>query len=363
MNEPSRLPLWLLAGLTLTAALVLAPFAPWICLALWLGLFSRRIHDPLTRWLGGRAKLSAALTVSLLLVIAIPIAMVVSLLVFDAITLVQRLLDSREAYGMFSKLVGDNPEVDTAREALGAASGIVDLLMSQYDRALVILRGVAGATAKLVIGMLIMVTGMYGVLVEGSGWYRWIARHAPLTQVHFERFRDAFLETGRGLWWGIGGAGLIQSIIATVTYLALGVPSALPLGMLTLLFSVIPAIGTAIVWVPVAVGLAITGQTVPAIILAVVGALVIGSIDNLARPWLARRGELALPSWVVLISMFGGLAVLGGWGIVLGPLFVRFAKEALEISREAHDPATHSPATVADAPDGEPESVVSAGSP
>jgi predicted PurR-regulated permease PerM len=91
----------------------------------------------------------------------------------------------------------------------------------------------------------------------------------------------------------------------------------------------------------------------------VVGGLVIGSIDHLARPWLARRGELALPAWVVLVSMFGGIAIIGGWGIVLGPLFVRFAKEALELSREAHDPATHSPATE----DPEPESVVSAQSP
>ena len=345
VNEPSRLPTWLLAGLVLAAALVLVPFTPWICLALWLGLFSRRIHGPLTRRLGGRVKLSAGLTVSLLLVIVIPIAVVVTLLVFDAIALVQRLLESPEAMGMFTRLVNDKPQVESTGDAVSTANGIFDLLMSQYDRALVIMRSVAGAAATLVIGLLIMVTGMYGVLVEGPGWYEWIERHAPLTRVHFRRFRDAFLETGRGLWWGIVGAGLIQSIVATIAYLLLGVPSALPLGMLTLLFSVIPAIGTAIVWVPVAVGLALTGQTVEAAILAVVGGLVIGSIDNLARPWLARRGQLQLPGWVVLIAMFGGIALIGGWGIVLGPLVVRMAKEALAISREAHDPATHSPAS------------------
>lgn len=341
--------MWLLALLCLGAGLVLAPFTPWICLALWLGLYARRIHTPLTRKLGGRSSLAATLTISLLLVVAIPIAGIVALLITDAISLVKQLLDSPEAYTMFSTVV-NTPEQDihTARQALSSgADGIVDFLMSQGDRALVIARSVFGAAAKFVVGVLIMVTGMFGVLVEGKDWYRWIERHTPLTATHFARFRDAFLETGRGLWWGIVGAGFVQSIIATITYLALGVGSAFALGMLTLIFSVVPAIGTAIVWLPVAVGLFVTGQTVEAVIMFVVGGVVIGSIDNLARPWLARRGQLQLPSWVVLISMFGGIALMGGWGIVLGPLVVRLAKEALAISREAHDPATHSPASPA----------------
>jgi predicted PurR-regulated permease PerM len=101
--------------------------------------------------------------------------------------------------------------------------------------------------------------------------------------------------------------------------------------MLTLLFSVIPAIGTALVWVPVAAGLAITGRTTAAIALGVVGVAVIGSVDNVARPYLARRGHLQLPTWVVLIAMFGGIALIGGWGLLLGPLVLRLAKEALLI--------------------------------
>lgn len=333
------------------AGLVLYPYTPWMCLALWLGLYARRIHTPLTKKLGGRSTLAATLTISLLLVLAIPIAAVVGLLIADAIALVKQLLDSPEAYTMFSNVVSTpEPDVHTAREAItSGANGIADFLMSQGDRALTLAKTVFGAAAKFVVGLLIMVTGMFGVLVEGKDWYRWIERHTPLTSVHFARFRDAFLETGRGLWWGIVGAGFVQSVIATITYVALGVGSALALGMLTLIFSVVPAIGTAIVWLPVAVGLFVTGQTVQAVIMFVVGGVVIGSIDNLARPWLARRGQLQLPGWVVLIAMFGGIALIGGWGIVLGPLVVRMAKEALAISREAHDPATHSPASPAEA--------------
>lgn len=124
---------------------------------------------------------------------------------------------------------------------------------------------------------------------------------------------------------------MIQSVVATIAYLALGVPSALALGMLTLLFSVIPAIGTALVWAPVASGLALTGRTGAALVLAIIGVAVIGTVDNIARPYLAKRGHLQLPTYVVLLAMFGGIEVFGGWGILLGPLILRMAKEALMI--------------------------------
>jgi predicted PurR-regulated permease PerM len=105
--------------------------------------------------------------------------------------------------------------------------------------------------------------------------------------------------------------------------------------LLTLLFSIVPLVGTALVWAPVAVGLAMTDRMGAGIGLAIYGVVVIGSIDNLARPWLARRGKLALPTFLVLVSMFGAVELFGGWGIIWGPLLLRLAKEALEVRREA----------------------------
>lgn len=324
-------------ALIAAGALVFVPFAPWAALALWLGLYARRIHAPLARRLGGRSGLAATLTVSLLLVIMLPIAAVVTSIVLDLVTLVQQLLASQETQTALAQLVQGNDTASNAKEALSSGKGAFDLVMAQGDRAWAIVQQVAGAAAHFVIGMLIMVTGMYGVLTEGPRWYVWFEEHAPIAPGHLARFGAAFIETGRGLWFGIVGAGLIQSIVATIAYLVIGVPSALALGMLTLLFSVIPAIGTALVWVPVAAGLAITGRTGAAIALAIVGIAVIGTVDNVARPYLAKRGQLQLPTWLVLIAMFGGIELIGGWGLLLGPLVLRLAKEALVISRELAD--------------------------
>jgi predicted PurR-regulated permease PerM len=349
MSEPGppidRRLLWTLVVLLLAAALVTAPFVPWIVLALWLGLYARRIHTPLTKRLGGRSGLAATMTVSLLLVIALPIAAVVTSIVLDLIVLVRRLMESEQAQAMLVELVqggggggggsgggGDGTDTtSTAKEALGSAQSAVHLLMAQGERAWAIARQVAGVAAQIVIGLLVMVTGMYGVLVAGPAWYRWFEEHAPIAPPHLARYGAAFIETGRGLWFGIVGTGMIQSLVATIAYLIIGVPSALALGLLTLLFSLIPAIGTALVWVPVAAGLALTGRTTAAIALGIVGVAVIGTVDNVVRPYLARRGKLQLPTWLVLIGMFGGIALIGGWGLLLGPLVLRLAKEALLI--------------------------------
>jgi predicted PurR-regulated permease PerM len=310
------------------------PFAPWVILAIWLGLFARRLHAPLERALRGRTSLAATLTVLALLAVLIPILLLVSSLVLDAIDLVQRLLASEQGKSVLEQLAGGKDEAAT-HNALDSVRGLTDLVMSQGARAWAIVTRVAGAAAHVAIGLLILISGIYAVLVEGKGWYAWIKEHGPCSPASIDRFAAAFVETGRGMAWGVVGAGLLQSIVATVTYVILGVPSALALGTLTLMFSVIPAIGTAIVWAPVAAGLALTGRTGAAIALAVVGIAVIGSVDNVARPYLAKRGKLQLPTYAVLIAMFGGIELIGGWGLLLGPLAVRLAKEALLIRSEA----------------------------
>lgn len=330
------MPRWLLAVLCLGACVMLAPFAPWIVLGVWLGLYAERVFQPMVRVFAGRRGLAASVTVLLFLIVLLPIGAMIGSLVIDAIELVQRLIESKEGKSMLERLAaGDKPEANTTESLLTSPEGAIDLLRAQGARAWAVFSQVAGVAVHVVIGVLIMVSGMYGILVEGRTWYSWIEQHAPIPADALQRFAAAFVETGRGLAWGVVGAGAMQAVVATVAYFILGVPSALALGMLTLIFSVIPAIGTAIVWVPVAAGLALTGREGAAIGLAVVGIVVIGSIDNLARPMLTRRGQLQLPSYVTLVAMFGGVELLGGWGLLLGPLIVRLAKEAILIRTES----------------------------
>jgi predicted PurR-regulated permease PerM len=95
-------------------------------------------------------------------------------------------------------------------------------------------------------------------------------------------------------------------------------------------------VGTALVWIPLAIELAVTGQYWQAGVVVLVGAGVHSLIDNFVRPLLARYGRLTLPAFVVLVSMLGGAAVFGAAGALLGPLLIRLCVESLAIVSESH---------------------------
>jgi predicted PurR-regulated permease PerM len=154
-----------------------------------------------------------------------------------------------------------------------------------------------------------------------------------LARNHTQRLAAAFEETGRGLVISMGGTSLFQGALATIGYLVVGAPQPFMLGMLTSIGSFIPIVGTALVWVPLSLALVALGRDGQAIAVVVIG-LVVSTLDNFVRPWLSRYGHLQLPTFVIFIAMMGGIAAFGGAGLLLGPLFVRLASEALELWRE-----------------------------
>ena len=315
---------WIGWALIAACAVLLAPLLPPLMLALWLGALARVLHRPLTRVLRGRVRLAAAITLIALIAVLVPFALAVISLAADAYQLVTQALQSPRGKQILEQLVAPG-----GRAAPGS-SDLRDLILGQQERAWAVLRQVAGTATRVVIELVVIGAGTYAVLVDGDRWYRWLERHAPIDPDRLGRLRDAFLETGRGMFIGIGGAGLLQAAVATITYLVLGVPRALELGVLTFCCSIIPTVGTALVWAPIAGGLALSGRTGAAIALAVCGIAVIGTVDNFVKPLLARRGRLRLPTYIVLVAMFAGVMVIGPWGLLVAPLAVRLARAALE---------------------------------
>lgn len=330
--------------LVIAAAYLMSPFVGWVILAIWLSGFARGLHERLARRFGGRVRLAAFVTVVIMMSVLIPLGVVLTLVIVDAIDLLTNLAQSDRAHEFLVNLV--SPSEQAQQQHTPSIQGIGQLILSQGERAWGIVKTILSSAAQAIIGLVVLVAGMYSMLIEGRRWYAWVEEHAPMGPLAVRRFAMAFTETGKGLMFGILGAGTLQAIAATIAFMVLDVPQSLALGLLTLVFSLVPAVGTALVWVPVAAGLAITGRMTAGIGLAIYGILVIGSLDNLARPWLTRYGKLQLPGFIVLVSMFGAVEIFGGWGILFGPLIVRLAKEALEIRREpvlATPPSSPSP--------------------
>lgn len=111
----------------------------------------------------------------------------------------------------------------------------------------------------------------------------------------------------------------LQGGLGGVTFWALGITAPLLWGGIMVFASLLPAIGAAIVWVPVALYLLITGAIAKGVILVVIGAGVIGLVDNFLRPLLVGR-ETGLPDYMIFLATLGGLSMCGLNGFVVGPL-------------------------------------------
>ncbi len=111
----------------------------------------------------------------------------------------------------------------------------------------------------------------------------------------------------------------MQGIIGGVVFWALDIRAALLWGVVMGLLSLVPAIGTGLIWVPVAIYLFATGAIVKGAILVACGVLVIGMVDNVLRPLLVGK-DTRMPDYVVLISTLGGISVMGINGFIVGPV-------------------------------------------
>ncbi len=153
--------------------------------------------------------------------------------------------------------------------------------------------------------------------------------------------RRIFERTGEVIHASVNGIVIISvlcGILGGLAFGVLGLPAPALWGAVIMFFSMIPMLGSFVVWVPAAIYLAATGHWTQAILLAVWGGLVIASVDNFLRPKLVSE-KVNLHELFVFFSALGGLQVFGMLGIVLGPVVVAFTLSLLDALRQVDRPA------------------------
>ena len=316
--------------LCIAALVVLAPLWMPLVLAAWFADLLSPAVRMLERLLGGRRRAAGALIVLVLVGVLLPLVGIIAALASAIGDLLEQVRAALEGRGSL------------AGALLGGGSGGSDLnvrdwadLASRHGaNAWGALTTAARASASAAIGSLVFVAALYTFAVDGERAHAWLERHAPIPRPALARLTSAFRETGRGLIIGGGVTALVQGALATVAYLAIGIPRAILLGPITAVCAIVPFIGTGLVWIPLAISLGASGQYWRAGVVVAMGAGVHSLVDNFLRPVLTRFGRLNLPSFLVLLSMLGGVAVFGATGALLGPLLVRLCVESLAIAPE-----------------------------
>jgi predicted PurR-regulated permease PerM len=140
---------------------------------------------------------------------------------------------------------------------------------------------------------------------------------------------------------GVVTIATIQGVLCGGMFWLLGIPAAALWGLVTVFASLVPFVGTAAVWVPGTLYLLAIGAWPKAIVLAVWGAAVVSSVDNLLRPKLVA-GRVRLSGLAMFVAMLGGLQAFGALGIILGPVLFATAAAILDVLRDAQSVAAAS---------------------
>ncbi|WP_414224248.1 AI-2E family transporter [Cupriavidus necator] len=174
-------------------------------------------------------------------------------------------------------------------------------------------------TLQFAIGLGIMLYLVFFLLRDGTTISHRIREAVPLEDAHTRRLLGRFATVVRATVKGNVAVAAIQGFLGGLAFMGLGIKGVLLWGTLMAFLSLLPAIGAALVWGPVAVYFLLAGPFWKGIVLLIFGTLVIGVVDNVVRPILVGK-DTKLPDWVVLISTLGGMSVFGINGFVIGPL-------------------------------------------
>ena len=186
--------------------------------------------------------------------------------------------------------------------------------------------GAARGTLNLVIALL----GLYYLLIAAEDVWPRVKRFLPFTDDDSEEMRVKFYEVTMATALGVVVVAVVQGVLVGIAFAVLGLPNPIVWGTITAIASVLPLVGSALVWLPGTIVLFATGHPGQAIGLAIFGFVVVSNIDNVMRPMVSRKVGNLHPL-TTLLGAFAGIEYIGLIGVLLGPLAITWFFELLMI--------------------------------
>jgi predicted PurR-regulated permease PerM len=353
----------LIALISLAFFWLALPFLGSIMWGVIVAILFRPVYVRLDKRLGGRPNTAATLCLLLIIaVVVVPALLLGFSLVQEAAGLYVQLQSGQiDIPGMFDRFRGALPDwaeemvvtagwsdLDAARRMIG--SSLTTVLETFASRAL----GFGQGALQMLAALGVMLYLAFFLLRDGLVIGDKIKAALPLRASVRDRLIEHFIVVIRATMKGTVVIALVQGTVGGVIFWLLGIEAPILWGLLMAMFSLIPAVGTGIVWVPVAIYLLVTGSVTEGMILVFCGFFVIGLVDNILRPILVGH-DTRMPEFVVLISTLAGLNLMGLNGVILGPVIaalfiavweiVVITRPSAEQERRVDEPSAEKPST------------------
>lgn len=320
--------LLLLTLVTVAFIWLLLPFYGPVFWAVILGILFNPLQRRLQLKFGWPRTLTALCTLSICLVIAIlPVIVIGTLLVQEGANLYQNIESGKlDITGHLDQLKHSLPpyfqqlldrfglgELESVREKIvkGALQGSQFFATQAFS--------VGQGTFKFVVSFFVMLYLLFFFLRDGPELVRKVRIAVPLAEHQKRRLQLKFNRVVRATVKGNVLVAISQGLLGGLIFWFLEIPSPLLWAVLMALLSLLPAVGAAIAWGPVALYFLFSGAIWQGVVLGLYGVFVIGLVDNVLRPILVGK-DTRMPDYLILISTLGGLAIFGLNGFVIGPL-------------------------------------------
>ena len=320
--------LLLVAAVSALFVAVAWPFLkPLLLGALLAGLF-HPLYRWITRLLGGRQSLGAAVTLLVLLVLGLgPISAFLGLVLQQALTMsdqaipwLSQHLGAASTFNVhdwlvqrFPALAKYVPSQEQLLQQVGTAAKTAGAFLVTFASRM------TATTAAFLLNLFVMLYAMFFFFKDGHKILERIFYYLPLNDEDETRMLARFTSITRATVKGTLVIGIIQGALAGIAFWVAGIEGAALWGTMMTILSIIPGIGAALVWVPAVIILFVTGQSLTATLLAAWCAAVVGTVDNFLRPMLVGR-DAKMPDLLILIGTLGGLFLFGPMGFIVGPI-------------------------------------------
>jgi predicted PurR-regulated permease PerM len=314
---------------------VFQPFLTAMVAAAVLTVLLKRPYHFLEKLFHGKKVLSALLTcLFAIFIIVTPLAGVTLLTISEVNKLSSHLSDEQgmqkaldvvyqkaEATPMLSKLVDRKTfsEEKFLKDLKGITSNLFGFAQKAY-----------ASISAFVLWIFVLFFTLFYFLIDGKKALRYIIDLSPLKDKHDKLLIQKFTSISRATIKGTFVVGIIQSVLGGMAFVIAGIPSPVIWTLVMLLFSVIPMVGTAIIWVPAGVILLAMGYIWQGVFILAFGTFVIATIDNILRPKLVGKDTQMHPL-LIFFATLGGIAMFGLPGFVIGPIIISFFVALAEI--------------------------------
>ncbi len=290
----------------------------------------------------GRNRTAAVLTVLVLLLIVVPLLFVGSAIVSQggpAVAYLEAQLRGQGgpagwfhwAWSWLRARISFLPsEQDVIGQISASIGSFAQFLAGQAG-------GVLASVVGLVFSLVITMAVLFFLLRDASHFAGALRRALPFGEEQNTRLMTIASDLVFASVSSMLAVSAIQGVIGGVTFALLGIQGAVLWGAMICVLSFLPAVGSALVWAPAAIWLALSGSVTKGLILAAVGLGIMGQVDNVVRPWLLS-GKSRMSTLVLVISLMGGVSAFGFVGIVVGPLVAALLTAIFESYEEAKPP-------------------------